>query len=302
MTPSLGQPRLPRRAFLQQGAILLAPAFLGNPRRAPGAEGGEDKPKLRIGLVTDLHYADKETRAGRYYRDSPVKLAEAARQFALDKVDLAIELGDVIDSAATLEEEKSFLTRIYGELKRLPGQRHCVLGNHCVESLTKAEFLEIVEQKRSFYSWDSGGYHFVILDACFRSDFAPYGRKSSTWEDANIPPEEAEWLRRDLQQTTLKTVVFVHQCLDVPPAHGVRNAPEIRRILEASGKVLAVVQGHYHRGNYTEIGGIHYCTLKAMVEGKGPQGNAFAVMDILPGDAIRIRGFGRQKSHELARR
>ncbi len=58
-----------------------------------------------------------------------------------------------------------------------------------------------------------------------------------------------------------------------------------------------MLQGHYHKGDYKEIGGIHYCTMKAMIEGGGPENNAYAVMDILPGDAIRITGFRKQKSY-----
>ena len=40
------------------------------------------------------------------------------------------------------------------------------------------------------------------------------------------------------------------------------------------------------------------CTMSAVVEGSGPKNNAYAMMDILPGDAIRITGFRKQKSYE----
>ena len=59
--------------------------------------------------------------------------------------------------------------------------------------------------------------------------------------------------------------------------------------------MLAVLQGHDHKGDFKEIGGVHYCTLSAMIEGSGPENNAYAIMDILPGDVIRIRGFRKQK-------
>lgn len=78
---------------------------------------------------------------------------------------------------------------------------------------------------------------------------------------------------------------------------GVKNAPDVRKILEASGKVLAVLQGHHHQNDCKEIDGIHYCTLRAMIEGSGAENNACVVMDILPGDTIRITGFRKQKSY-----
>lgn len=263
-------------------------------RGRPVARAIRDNPIVRVGLVTNLHYADKDSQGTRYYRDSMAKLAAAAKDFAAKKPDFVIELGDVIDSGASLDAEKEHLRRI---IREFPGKRHFVLGNHCVDNLTKPEFLEIVGQKSSYYGFDVNGYHFVVLDACFTSEGLPYGRKNSKWTDANIPPAEVEWLQADLRETPHKVVVFLHQRLDVEPPYGVRNAPEIRKLLAESGKVLAVLQGHYHKGDLKEIDGIHYCTLKAMIEGRGPENNAYAIMEILPGDVVRITGFGKQKSY-----
>jgi len=286
---------LNRRTFIQHGTLLLAGAsFVGSE-----ASGFADAmPKVRIGLVTDLHYADKPAAGTRHYRETPAKLAEAAKRFEEEKVDWVVELGDMIDSADSLDVEKGYLRRIVKDFAAIPGKHYYVLGNHCVSALTKPEFLEIVGQKASFYSFDTKGVHFAVLDACFRSDGQPYGRKNFVWIDSNIPPAEVEWLRADLKQTAHKTVVFVHQRLDVEPPLGIKNAPEVRKVLEESGKVLVVLQGHEHQGGYQEISGVHYCTLKGMIEGSGPENNAYAIMEILPNDAIRIRGFRKQKSYE----
>ena len=282
-----------RRAFLRDGTLFLAGSgFLVGEAWADETV----RPKVRLGLVTDLHYADKEASGSRYYREALIKFAEVAKRFDQEKPDLIICLGDIIDSAASLDTEKGHLERIAKEFSRLSGQHHFVLGNHCIENLTKPEFLGIVRQERSHYSFDVAGYHSVILDACFTSDGEPYGRKNFKWADAEIPPAELEWLRGDLGKTPNKTIVFVHQCLDIIPPFGVKNGPDVRKVLEESGKVLAVLQGHYHWGNYQKIGGLHYCTLSAVVEGSGAENNAYAMMDILPGDVIRIRGFRKQKS------
>ncbi len=275
--------KLGRRAFLRDGTLFLAGSgFLAGKTWADETV----RPKVRLGLVTDLHYADKEASGSRYYRETLTKFAEVMKRFDQEKPDLIICVGDIIDSAASLDTEKRHLERIAKEFSRLPGQHQFVLGNHCVENLTKPEFLGIVGQERSYYSFDAAGYHFVVLDACFTSDGEPYGRKNFKWADAKIPLTELEWLRGDLGKTPNKTIVFVHQCLDIIPPFGVKNAPEVRKVLEESGKVLAVLQGHYHWGNYQKIGGLHYCTLSAVVEGSGAENNAYAMMDILPGDVI----------------
>ena len=285
--------RLSRRAFLQGTTLLLAGGRLCPERLLAAAE---DRPKVRLGLITDLHYADKESKGTRYYRETLRKLAEAGERFHQEKTDLIIALGDLVD-AAPLEEEKQYLGRIASEFSRLPGKHHFALGNHCVEILTKSEYLGIVGQERTYYSFDAAGYHFVILDACFRSDGEPYGQKNFKWTDANIPPAEMEWLRADLRQTPYKSLVFVHQPLDMAPPHGVTNGPEVRKLLEESGNVLGVLQGHYHKGGYQKVGGIHYCTLSAVIEGTGAENNAYAVLDILSGDSLRLTGFHKQTSY-----
>src|SRR3712207_5688112 len=89
--------RLGRRAFLMDGALLLGAASLRGPAAAASgvtAPGGV--PNLRFALVTDLHYADKPPVGRRHYRETPAKLAEAARHFAEAGPDFLVELGDLI--------------------------------------------------------------------------------------------------------------------------------------------------------------------------------------------------------------
>lgn len=293
---------LGRRAFLKNGSLLLASASLSAVRLeslladSPPSTGG-----VQIGLITDLHYADKPHRGTRYYRETLTKLAEAGEQFRKDKPDFVVELGDLIDSADSLEHELRNLKRINQDFSAISKDRHYVLGNHCVETLTKAEFLEVAEQKQSYYSFDREGFHFVVLDACFRSDGKPYGRKNSHWTDANIPPAEVEWLQADLQKGDKPTIVFAHQRLDVTNRHGVKNALEIRKVLEQSGRVLAVFQGHSHRNDYHDINGIHYCTLVAMIEGSGAENNGYSLLSLKPGGPLQLQGFRVQKDYRWTR-
>ena len=173
-----------------------------------------------------------------------------------------------------------------------------MLGNHCVYTLTKDEFLGGVGQRKSYYSFDVADYHFVVLDSCFRSDGTPYGRKNFQWTDPNIPPAEAEWLESDLEATSKKTIVFAHQRLDVENHYGVKNAPQIRSILKDSGFVLAVFQGHSHRNDHKLIDGIHYCTLVAMVEGSGAENNGYSTVDLFPDDVVRVNGYRQQADYK----
>jgi len=252
---------------------------------------------LRIGLVTDVHYAEKESAGNRQYRGSLARLSSAVAHFNELKADFVVELGDFIDAAPSADQELVWLKRIESVYVQARCPRHHVLGNHCVQTLTKEQFLSKCGANRSYYSFDVGGFHFVILDACFRQDGQPYGNKNSEWTDSNIPPKELEWLGADLKATSRPTVVFVHQRLDVDSQYGVKQRIDVRKILEASGKVLAVFQGHNHLNDLKEINGIRYCTLTAMVEGED---NAHGLLTLHENGSIRLDGYGRQASVEPA--
>lgn len=305
--------RISRRAVLAGGAMWLAAGVAGSDRLAARAAGfastaetpdedsaapADAKPLLRIGLVTDLHYADKPAAGSRHYRLAVERLERAVEAFDRAAVNAIVELGDLVDAADSVETELGYLKRINATLARAKAPRHYVLGNHCVDTLTKEQFLGGVGQEKSFFSFDLAGHHCVILDACFRADGKPYGAKNAQWDDANLSAGQLEWLAADLAATKLPTLVFVHQRLDATTKYAAKNAADARKILEASKKVLAVFQGHEHKNDHKEIGGIHYATLAALVEGGAKKDNAFAVLDVFAEGKLRVEGFAKQASYD----
>ncbi len=292
-----GAPRLDlasRRAFLQDGSMLLL-AGLGMPGTCWATK---DNSPLRFSMITDLHYADKDTAGSRHYRDCIPKVIEARSVFEKTKPEFLVCLGDLIDAAADVTTELGYLKRITKELSAIDCPKHFVLGNHCVDTLTKSEFLQGVGQEKSYYSFDLRGIHFVVLDACFRSDGKPYQRKNFDWTDPNLSAEEVEWLEKDLEETELPTIVFIHQRLDNAGVYCVKNAGEVRSIMESSKKVLAVFQGHSHKNEHQLIGGIHYCTMVAMVEGSYEDSNGFSMISIFDNGTVKIEGHRKQASYQ----
>lgn len=293
--------RIGRRAFVRGGSLFLLGAagtsvwHMDTPSNAGQASSGT--PVTRVGMVTDLHYADKPAAGARHYRETLAKLTEAVERFNKDKPDFVVEVGDFVDAAESPAVELKYLKRVGDVFSTIAAPKHCVLGNHCVDTLTKQEFLDGVGQKESFYSFDAGKTHFVVLDGCFRADGKPYGRKNSKWDDANLPAAQVDWLRDDLQATDKKTIVFVHQRLDNIKQYAVKNAADVRKVLEQSGKVRTVFQGHSHKNDYQEIAGIHYCTLVAMVEGSRAENSGYSLMEIADDGGIRIEGFRKQKAY-----
>lgn len=294
------QPWGSRRAFLKHGSLVLAGSAVASFlwREDCAAANETKKYQLRIGLLTDCHYADKEPAGVRYYRDSLSKLKEAVAEFTRSQATFAVEMGDFIDADNEVETEIGFLKTIEREFAKFGGDRHYVLGNHCVYTLTKKEFIDNCAAKRPHYSFEEEGFHFVVLDACYRKDGVAYGRRNYDWTDTNISANEVKWLASDLAATDKKTIVFVHQRLDTSDAYSIGNAEAVRNILEKSGKVLAVFQGHAHRNDYREIGGIHYCTMRAVVDQAGLENNGYALVDLYDDGSIRVDGFRKQKDYQ----
>jgi len=262
---------------------------------------------VRFGIVTDCHYADADTVGTRYYRHSLDKLAECVEAMNEQKVDFIVELGDFKDQDSPPAEQKtlSYLQAVENVFCRFDGPTYHVLGNHDADSLSKTQFLNNIENtgiksSRSYYSFDFNGVHFVVLDANYKSDGTDYDHGNFDWTDANISPVELKWLRRNMATSRGAVIILIHQLLDGAGPHYVKDAAEVRQILEQSGKVLAVFQGHHHDGGYSLINGIHYYTLKAVVEGPGPENNSYAIVEMRQDMSITVTGYCKAVDKQLA--
>jgi predicted phosphodiesterase len=293
-----------RRDVLKITGLTMAGLSLGIPL---SANAKPIKPKIRFGMVTDPHYADADTKGTRHYRESLSKLTECVTFMNEQKVDFLIELGDLKDQDPSANEQNTlkYLQTIEAVFKKFKGPRYHVLGNHDMDSISKQQFLSHAKNtgitpNASYYSFDQKGLHFVVLDANYISDGSDYDRGNFSWTDANIPNTQIEWLKKDLASTTKPTIVFVHQPLDGNTKHCVKNAEQVRHILEYNKNVLAAFHGHNHVGNYSLIEGIHYYTLKAVIEGSGEENNAYAIVEVYD-DRVVVTGYRKAVSTTMAR-
>ncbi len=283
-----------RRRFIQK---LAGVAVVGTTGCRMLVETGD---KITVGMLADAHYADRERVNQRYYRESIAKVEQCIRDFNSVGPDFIVQLGDFVDKGESVEEELGYLERIEREYAKFKGERHYVLGNHDVATFSKQQFVSNCGARRNYYSFDKGNFHFIVLDACYNKDESDYNAGNFDWTETYIPIAEQTWLEADLQTTNKKTVVFIHQRLDDEHgAHGVKNSPEVRKILERSGKVLAVFQGHDHSGAYSQIDNVHYYTLPALVRGPGLENNAYAVAQIWLDGSVKIKGFGKIEDQDL---
>lgn len=267
---------------------------------ATAAQAGAVPEALTFGVFADPQHGEREAAGSRFYRDSPAKLAECIQAFARAKPAFVICLGDFVDGTSRdFDTEMRHLRTIDGLFRRFEGPRYHVLGNHDLDALTKDEFLKATGMPAAHYAFDAAPFRCLVLDACYRKGFEPYARGNFVWTDSWVPPDQLRWLEGELRKAEGKVLVFTHQPLDSDDVHCVRNAADVRRILEDSGKVTAVFSGHDHKGGSRRVRGIPYFTICGMVEGPGVERNAYALVTVSPAGRIRIQGFGSQPSSTL---
>ena len=284
-----------RRIFLKTSAAFLTSLTMGSLVSRALAEPRANT--ARFGIVTDPHYAGR-IYGNRYCNESLDKMTECVELMNKQEVDFLVELGDFKDEDVPSVEANTvaYLQAVEGVFAQFSGPIYHVLGNHDLDSISKSQFLANVENTGiapglSYYSYDFNGLHFVVLDANYISNGTDYDHGNFNWTDTNIPAVERRWLEEDLASAEGPVIILTHQLLHGTGSHHVNNAADVRRVLEASGKVLAVFQGHDHAGAYVEIDGIHYYALKAMVEGSGAQNSSYAIVEVHSDRSITVSAY-----------
>lgn len=215
----------------------------------------ETKP-VTFAVVSDLHQDiahDAEERLGTFLR--------AAND---NQVDFIIELGDF---CMPKEENKPFLKR----WQDYAGEKYMLLGNHDMDNCSKEEVMQFIGMNNRYYSFDKGDFHFIVLDPNNIYD----GEKYIPYENGNyfgygekvsyVDPEQVEWLKKDLQATDQRCIIFSHQSFECSS----QNREEIRKIFEDENlragykKVAVAFSGHDHTNYMKEINGIAYIQINS---------------------------------------
>lgn len=215
----------------------------------------ETKP-VTFAVISDLHQDiahDAEERLGTFLR--------AAND---NQVDFIIELGDF---CMPKEENKPFLKR----WQDYAGEKYMLLGNHDMDNCSKEEVMQFIGMNNRYYSFDKGDFHFIVLDPNNIYD----GEKYIPYENGNyfgygekvsyVDPEQVEWLKKDLQSTDKRCIIFSHQSFECSS----QNREDIRKIFEDENlragykKVAVAFSGHDHTNYMKEINGIAYIQINS---------------------------------------
>jgi len=265
---------------------------------------------VRFGVIADTHAHDTDSPGdGKWMTNTAERLASFTDAMNGWKADFVVELGDFINGWVVFGADPGDPARIPDVLEwadglyaAFDGPRYHVIGNHDVYNLDKEQYRSILGIDSTFYSFDVGGYHFVVLDVQFADDGSDLAH-TYTGVGGFVPDAEFVWLRDDLAVSDAPTIVLVHQMLDEYIEEWgralVANQTEIQALLEADGDVIAVLQGHDHENEHRQIAGIHYVRFEALVDQGSPPSWAEITLDPVS-RTITIVGTGDQASYVLA--
>ena len=158
--------RASRRTFLKVLATVSVPATFSWTLRA------EVKPTLqrvRFGLCADPH---KDI-----MHDADERIRRFIYQAKKRRVQFILQLGDF---CTPVEKNRSFL-RIW---ESFPGPRYHTLGNHEIDGgCSWDQVLAFWKMRQRYYSFDHGGWHFLVLDGNERKpgDRSPNAERCGTY-------------------------------------------------------------------------------------------------------------------------
>ena len=269
----------------------------------------KNTPEFEIGVVADCQYCNCEAEGVRFYRKSPNRLHNAVNILNKHALDYSIHLGDFIDRDF---ESFEVVSPIYQQLK-VP--KYHVLGNHdfSVADGKKKDVPGKLGLENRYYDFEVSGWRFVALDGndvsfhAYPEDSEQYRMaadyyekneiKSPKWNGA-IGDKQYLWLKNVLEKSCEvgeKVVLYCHFPIFPENPHNLWNAEKIVNLIKAYPCVKAYINGHNHEGNYGFQDGVHYLTLKGMVD---TEETSYAVLDIID-DQIKLNGFGRQEDRLL---
>ena len=220
---------------------------------------------MKIGLFSDPHYSSQELTCGNRRNNLSLgKMRAALEYFEAEQCDRVICLGDLTDAEDTKVKEIANMREIAALFREFPMPITVIMGNHDAYVFEAEEFYALLGGCEPIDIHENG-VHLLFLDLNYTAAGVRYRPHGFHWYDVGLP--DPKGLEQKLAALDGDVYLFMHQNIDpaIPAAdHRAANADEVCRIIEGSGKVKAVYQGHYHWGNHSKQGGVEYVTLPAM--------------------------------------
>lgn len=269
--------------------------------------------QVKIGVFADCQYVDSDTKGVRYYRNSLEKLDDCISAFNKNKeLEFVVGLGDLID-----EDIRSFKA-VNKVLSNSVHNVYHVTGNHdfSVNPEDLEKVLPALNMKKGYYTFQKEGWQFIFLNGneiTFNSNNEKTVKlaeqtvqelkaknlpNAHTW-NGGLGDKQIQWLQKQLdkaEQKDRKVVLFCHYPLLPFEDHVLWDGKEVLKALKKYNCVKAWINGHNHAGGYASEGGIHFVTMKGMVDTEFE--SAYSMITFFEKE-IKIEGFEREESRIL---
>ncbi len=262
---------------------------------------------LRIGVLSDPHLGPDTWHAGQLRKVGsqcePLVRAFVQAMNERFRPHVVLLLGDLLEDRGPDEDLWAY-RRVFELLSELHAPLWPVAGNHDLIRLKPASLLSTWRERLAhlrgcptlgrghlYYDAAWSGVHLVVLHTHEQTG-------SHIWFDA----AQLEWLRDRLASLTGPVLVAAHHTLADQDTTGnhwfagararlalVRERSAVRTVLEGSGNVVAVLNGHLHWHNVTWHTGIPHVTLQSLVENVAGGGDACGAW----GEAVLSEGLLR---------
>lgn len=257
--------------FSRREALGLAAAGL-LPRISTGPES------LKISYLTDIHLPNDPLIQER--ASEAIDLASSNSDFVLFGGDnlMAIDHKD----EATIKGQFEAWKRVTSKWLKKPSK--AILGNHDIEQWEKTpspmngkkRALDVFGMSGRYWTHKIGGWRIIGLDTVHQD-----GDSFMGW----IDPEQLEWLKGELKDTTTPTMVVGHipiltvtslahsnlkakdKAFPIPFGSHVSNHYEAVKLFREAGNVKLVLSGHTHMQDRVDYGGTSYICAGAVCGG-----------------------------------
>jgi hypothetical protein len=195
------------------------------------------------------------------------------------------------------------------DLTAFNGNVYYTLGNHDVLCATTSDTISHLNDPASgsympsnyyYFDYPDQRWRFVVLDSQYNLDGTDKGPSDNDYSEGYIPPAEQTWLTNTLNNASssgYKVIIFNHQKITVTGTSGINNSTAIRAIIEGSGVVPLVLQGHRHENESMSYNGVSYVNFYSPVDhGSDTSNDDWALVDVKTDGSILITGSGSVKN------
>ncbi|MFB6181255.1 MAG: metallophosphoesterase [Candidatus Nanohalobium sp.] len=256
---------------------------------------------MKVGIVTDIHYGDKNSYEGMKYNKPSEGLDRLKKvlENLVDDLDFLLFLGDQID-AVNEERDRRRLKEVKEYVNQLDVNSKFLVGNHEIKNLNKEEVLQILNEEK-YGTLRRDGTQFIFLDTLHEG------------YNVRLGEEQVKWLEEKIDEFEGETILFSHAPLynfDSSNNRWLEGRQEKARIRDyetfsnvlekLDGKVVSI-SGHVHQNSVKITQEAVYITLQSFTENISLQndGNPCESHSILSTNQHNLKIFEQNSVHKI---